>query len=159
MDKKGFFSFFFFYLVLKRCQRKLNPPFPLFNSSKSSFLRLNVSQEAFNRICCLVNCAYQKCSVQFSHSVRSDSLRSHRLQHSRLPCPSPILRACSNSCPSSTDAIQPSHPLSSPFSPAFNLSQNQGLFQWVTSLHQVTKVLELQLQHQSFQRIFRIEFL
>ena len=49
------------------------------------------------------------------------------------------------------DAIQPSHPLSSPFPPTFDLSQNQGLFQWVSSLHQVVKVLEFQLQHQSFQ--------
>ena len=57
------------------------------------------------------------------------------------------------------DAIQPSHPLSSPFPPAFNLSQHQGLFQWVSSSHQVVKVLELQLQHQSFQWIFRTEFL
>ena len=46
------------------------------------------------------------------------------------------------------DAIQPSHPLSSPSPPAFNLSQHQGLFQWVSSLHQVAKVLEFQLQHQ-----------
>ena len=57
-----------------------------------------------------------------------------------------------------SDAIQPSHPLSSP-SPAFNLSQHQSLFQWVSSSHQVTKVLELQLQHQSFQWIFRTDFL
>ena len=48
------------------------------------------------------------------------------------------------------DAIQPSHPLLSPSSPALNLSQPQGLFQWVSSLHQVAKVLEFQLQHQSF---------
>ena len=48
------------------------------------------------------------------------------------------------------DAIQPSHPLSSPSLPAFNLSQHQGLFQWLSSLHQVAKVLEFQLQHQSF---------
>ena len=48
------------------------------------------------------------------------------------------------------DAIQPSHPLSSPSFPAFNLSQPQGLFQWVSSSHQVAKVLEFQLQHQSF---------
>ena len=53
------------------------------------------------------------------------------------------------------DAIQPSHPLSSPSPPALNLSQHQGLFQWVGSSHQVAKVLELQLQHQSFQWIFR----
>ena len=52
------------------------------------------------------------------------------------------------------DAIQPSHPLSSPSPPAFNLSQHQGLFQWVSSSHQVAKVLEFQLQHQSFQWIF-----
>ena len=56
------------------------------------------------------------------------------------------------------DAIQPSHPLSSPSPPAFNLSQHQGLFQWVSSLDQVAKVLELQLQHQSFQWIFRIDW-
>ena len=49
------------------------------------------------------------------------------------------------------DAIQPSHPLSSPSLPTFNLSQHQGLFQGVGSSHQVAKVLEFQLQHQSFQ--------
>ena len=48
-------------------------------------------------------------------------------------------------------AIQPSHPLLSPSPPAFNLSQYQGLFQLVGSSHQVAKVLEFQLQHQSFQ--------
>ena len=47
-----------------------------------------------------------------------------------------------------SDAIQPSHPLSSPSPPAFSLSQNQGLFKWVSSSHQVAKVLDLQLQHQ-----------
>ena len=57
------------------------------------------------------------------------------------------------------DAIQPSHPLSSPFSSAFNLSQNQVLFQWVSSLHQVAKILARQLQHKSFQWIFRVDFL
>ena len=56
------------------------------------------------------------------------------------------------------EAIQPSHPLSSP-PPAFNHSQNQGLFQWVSSLHHMAKLLELQLQHQSFQWIFRVDFL
>ena len=58
-----------------------------------------------------------------------------------------------------SDAIQPSHPLSSPSPPALNLSQHQGLFQWVDSLHQVAKVLEFQLQYQSFQWIFRTDFL
>jgi len=58
-----------------------------------------------------------------------------------------------------SDAIQPSHPLSSPSPPAFNPSQHQGLFQWVSSSHQVAKVLELQLQSQSFQWRFRADFL
>ena len=54
------------------------------------------------------------------------------------------------------DTIQPSHILLPPSPPALNLSQLQGLFQWVSSSHQVTEVLELQLQHQSFQWIFRL---
>ena len=58
-----------------------------------------------------------------------------------------------------SDAIQPFHPLSSPCPLAFYLSQHQSLFQWVSSLHQVAKVLEFQLQHQSFQWIFRTDFL
>ena len=58
-----------------------------------------------------------------------------------------------------SDVNQPSHPLSSPSPPAFNLSQHQDLFQWVSSSHQVAKVLELQLQHQSFQWIFRTDLL
>jgi len=48
--------------------------------------------------------------------------------------------------------------LSSPSPPTFNLSQNQGLFKWVSSLHQVAEVLESQLHHQSFQWIFRVDF-
>ena len=58
-----------------------------------------------------------------------------------------------------SDALKPSHPLSPPSPPAFNLSQHQSLFQWLGSSHQVAKVLELQLQHQSFQWIFRVDFL
>ena len=58
-----------------------------------------------------------------------------------------------------SDAIQPSHPLLSPSPPAFNLSQHQGLFKWVSSSHQVAKELEFQLQHQSFQWLFRTDFL
>ena len=56
-------------------------------------------------------------------------------------------------------AIQASHCLSSPSPPSFGLSQHQGLFKWVSSLHQVAKVLDLQLEHQSFQWIFRIDVL
>ena len=57
------------------------------------------------------------------------------------------------------DAIQPSHPLLIPSPPICNLSQHQGLFKWVSSSHQVAKVLEFQLWHQSFQQIFRTDCL
>ena len=96
-------------------------------------------------------------SVQFSHSVMSNSLQPHELQHARPPCLYQLPEFTQTHIHWVGDAIQPSHPLSSP--PAFNLSQHQSLFQWVNSSHQVTKVLELQLQHQSFQWIFSVDFL
>ena len=80
----------------------------------------------------------------------SNSLWPYELQHARLPCPSPSPGAYSTHVHRVGDAIQSSHPLSSPSPPTFNLSQHQGLFQWVSSSHQVAKVLEFQLQHQSF---------
>ena len=58
-----------------------------------------------------------------------------------------------------SDTIQPSHPLPYSSPSALNLSQHQGLFQWVNSSHQMAKVLELRLQHQSFWWIFRVDFL
>ena len=94
--------------------------------------------------------ALSKPSVQFSRSVMSDSLEPHELQHARVPV--------HHQLPESTqhvywfgDAIQPSHALSSPSPPALNLSKHQSLFKWVSSSHQVAKVLEFQLQYQSFQ--------
>ena len=57
------------------------------------------------------------------------------------------------------DAIQPSHPLSTPSPPAFSLAQHEGLFQRVGSSRQLAKVLELQHQHQTFQCILRVDFL
>ena len=98
-------------------------------------------------------------SVQFSRSFVSHSLRPHELQHTRPPCPSPTPGVHSDSRPSSPDAIQPSHPLSSPSPLAPNPSQNQSLFQWVNSSHEVAKVLEFQLYHQSFQWTPRTDLL
>ena len=93
---------------------------------------------------------YQSVS-QFSGSVVSNSLRPHGLQHTRLPCPSPTPGLYSDSCPLSRWC----HPTISssvyPSPPAFNLSQHQGLFKWVSSSHPVAIVLEFQLQYQSFQ--------
>ena len=97
--------------------------------------------------------------VQFSRSIMSDSLRPHRLQQARLPCPSPSPRACSNSCPLSQWCNPTISSSFVPFSSCFNLSQHPSLFQWMSSSHQVAKVLEVQLQPQSFQWIFRTDFL
>ena len=94
---------------------------------------------------------HQFSSIQFSCSVVSDSLRTHESQHTRPCCPSPTPRVYPTQVHRVGDAIQPSHPLSSPSPPAPNPSQHQGLFQWVNSSHEVAKVLEFQLQHQSFQ--------
>ena len=84
-------------------------------------------------------------SVQFSHSIMSDSLRLHELQHTRPPCPSPSPRVHSNSRSSS----QWCHPAISssvvPFSSGPNPSQHQSLFQWVNSSHEVAKILEFWL--------------
>jgi len=98
-------------------------------------------------------------SVQFSHSVISSSLRLHEQQRSRAPNPSLTAESIETHVHWVGDAIQPSHPLSSPSPPALNLSQHQGLFKWVRSLHQLAKVLEFQHQHHSFQRNPRADLL
>ena len=67
-------------------------------------------------------------SVQFSCSVMSDSLRTHGLQHTRVPCPSHLPELAQTHVHYVSDAIQPSHPLLSPSPPTFNLSQHQGFF-------------------------------
>ena len=97
------------------------------------------------------------CSVQFSRSLMFDSLRPLGLQHTRPPCPLPLPEFTQTHVHWVGDAIQPSYPLSSP-SPTFNFSQHRGLFKWISSSQQVAYVLEFQLQHQTFQWIFRIDF-
>ena len=87
----------------------------------------------------------------FSCSDMSNSLRPHGLSTPGFPVHHQLPELAQTHVQQVSDAIQPSHPLSSPFPPAFNLFQDQGLFQWVSSSHQVAKVLEFQLQHQSFQ--------
>ena len=99
----------------------------------------------------------RKDSVQFSRSVVSDSSRPS-LQHTGFPVLYQLPELTQTHVHWVSDTIQPSHPLLSP-SPAFNLSQHQGLFQGVIFSHQVTKVLEFQLLHQSFQLIFRTDSL
>ena len=75
---------------------------------------------------------------QFSLVAQSClTLQLHGPQHPSLPCPSPTPELAQTQVHRVSDAIQPSHSLSSPFPPAFNLSQHQGLFQWVSCSHQV----------------------
>ena len=98
-------------------------------------------------------------SVQFIHSVVSNSLWPYGLQHARLPFPLPTLKVYSNSCPLSWWC----HPAISssvvPFSSHLQSFPASGSFKWVSFSHQVARVLAFPLQHQSFQRIFRTDFL
>ena len=97
-------------------------------------------------------------SVQFSHSVVSDSLWPHEARQASLSITN------SRSLPKlmSIESMMPSNHLilcCPPSPPAFNVSQHQGLFKWVSSSHQVAKMLEFQLQHESFQWTPRTDFL
>ena len=93
----------------------------------------------------------------FSRSVMSGSLRPHGLQHAKPPVLHYLREFAQTHVHWVDNAIQPSHPLLVP-SPAFNLSQHQGLFN-ESAFRIRWPVLEFQLQHQSFQWIFRIDFL
>ena len=125
-------------LFLKKCK----------SLSFASFLEIETAK-----------CVYQ--GVQFSSVAQSCPTLCDPMNHSTpgLPVHHQLPEFTQTHVHQVGDAIQPSRPLSSPSPPAPNLSQHQGLFQWVSSSHQVAKVLELQLQHQSFQSIFRVDFL
>ena len=100
-------------------------------------------------------------SFQFSSAAQSCLTLCDPMDYSMLgfPVHQQLPQLAQTHVHSIGNAIQPSHPLSSPSPPAFNLPQHQGLFKWVSSSHQVAKELELQLQRQSFQWIFRPDFL
>ena len=123
------------------------------------YFHYSVFQITYLFFCYLVWYSFLFSSVQFIHSVMSDSLWLHELQHARPPCPSPTPGVHQTQVHRVGDAIQPSHPLSSPSPPAPNPSQHQSLFQWVNSSHEVDKVLEFQLQHHCFQRAPRADLL
>ena len=91
----------------------------------------------------------------FSCPVVSDSLRPHGLPYDRPLCPSPSPEVLPKFMSIASSHLNPLTPSSTS---AFNLSQNQGLFQQVSFLHQMTKILEFQLRHHSFQQVFRVDF-
>ena len=86
-------------------------------------------------------------SVQFSHWVVSDSLPPMDCTTPGFPVHHQLPELTQTHVHRVGDAIQSSHPLSSPSPPSFSLSQHQGLFQWISSSHLVAKVLEFHLQH------------
>jgi len=92
-------------------------------------------------------------SVQFISVAQSRPTLCDPMNHSMpgLPVHYQILESTQTHVHCVSDAIQPSHPLSSPSPPALNLSQHQGLCKWVSSLHQVAKILKFQLQYQPLQ--------
>ena len=99
------------------------------------------------------------CPVQFSHSVVSNLCNPMDCSMSGIPVHHQLPEFIQTHVHWVDDAIQPSHPLSSPFPPTLNPSQHQGLFKRVCSSHQVAKVLEFQLQHQSSNDLFKSDFL
>ena len=94
-------------------------------------------------------------AVQFRRTVVSDALWRHGLQHVRLSCPSPTPGVYSNTCPLSRRCHPPSYSLLSPSPLIYNLAQHLGLFSG-SVLH--IRWPNFQLQHQSFQWIFRTDF-
>ena len=98
-------------------------------------------------------------SVQFSHSVISDSCDPMDCSTPGLPVYHQLPEFTQTHVHWVSDAIQPFYPLSSPSPPTFNLSQHQGLFKWVSSSQWVAKILEFQFQHLSFRSVFRTDFL
>ena len=97
----------------------------------------------------------------FSSVAQSCPTLCNPMNHSMpgLPVPYQLPESTQTHVHWISDAIQPSHPLSSPSPPAPNLSRHQGLFLWVSSSHQVAKVLEFQVQYQSFQWTLRADLL
>ena len=147
------------YRLLSVSKVPLHPWIQQWSWSSESFTtekNLHISGHTEFKPCSIrVNCTYNRIfsSVAQSCPTLSDSMDCSMPVHHQL------LEFTQTHVHWVGDAIQPSHPLSSPSPPAFNLSQHQGLFQWLSSSHQVAKVLEFQLQHQAFQWTFRTDLL
>ena len=118
-------------------------------------LTIKISQHKWKKFSALLSV------IQFRSVAQSCPTLCDPINHSTpgLPVHQQLLEFTQTHVHQVGDAIQTSHPLSSPSPPAHNPSQHQGLFQWVNSSHQVAKVLEFQLQYQSFQWTPRTDLL
>ena len=153
-----------------RGKRFMPPPLPFFPSqSKSIFARVTkamcltpspneqpLMRNGFHQR----DCALRKASLLLSScQVVLTLCNPVECSTPGFPVPHYLLEFAQTHVHWIGHAIQPSHPLSPTSPPAFNFPQHQGLFKWVSSTHQVAKVLEFQLQHQSFQWTPRTDLL
>ena len=120
-------------------------------SSVASFVSFSVRFQTFIHVVTCNCCSVAQSCLTLCYATDCSTLGFPVLHH--------LLELAQTHVHSVDDAIQPSCPLLSPSPPAVYLSQHQGLFQWVGSSHKMAKVVEFQLQHQSFQWIFRVDFL
>ena len=137
--------------------QNLNHEFPWFSSLQMAACW--ISQTPWSSVSITMINLTLYLSIQFSCSVMSNSLWPNGLKHARLPCPSSTIRACTNSSPLSQWFLPTISSSGIPFSSCPQSFPASGSFKWVSSLNPVAKVLEFQLQHQSFQWIFRTDFL
>ena len=132
-------------------------PIYLFQKNKTLNLKKKTCKQFFITIAFMIS----ETSVEFSSVTQSCPTLCNPMNHSMpgLPVHHQLPEFTQTHVHQVSDAIQPSHPLSSPSPPAPYPSQHQSLFQWVNSLHEVAKVLEFQLSHHSFQRNPRADLL
>ena len=153
--------------VIAQQLTKIFPPNSFTHTHKNKMCKVLNTTKYSPKVCMFLKCYSFRTwsgvvggSVQFNPLVVSDSLRPHESQHARPPWPSPTPGVHLNSRPASQWChLAICHPLLSPSPPAPNPSQHQSLFQWVNFSHEVTKVLEFKLQHQSFQWTPRTDLL
>ena len=132
--------------------------------SLRDFTRVKKKKVKNSFLCIFQKINLDKCgipTIQFSSVAQTCPTLCNPMNHSTpgLPVHHQLPESTQTHVHWVGDAIQPSHPLWSPSPPALNLSQHQGLFKWVSSSHQVAKVLQFQLQHQSFQWTPKIDLL
>ena len=143
---------FSYFIFLPFSRMEINPmPVPIMGGSfKKSIPSLAYTQHKW---------IFWSSSVQFSSVTQSWSNLCDPMNRSMpgIPAHHQLPESTQTHVHQVSDAIQPSHPLSSPAPPALSLSQHQGLFQWISSSQHVAKVLKLQLQHQSLQWITRTD--